>query len=67
MSTPDATPRILFAEDDPGVREALARALRFEGYDVQTASDGGEALELVGVNPPRPRGARCDDAVRRRP
>jgi two-component system, OmpR family, response regulator MprA len=52
MSTPDATPRILFAEDDPGVREALARALRFEGYDVQTASDGGEALELVGVNPP---------------
>ena len=52
MSTPDATPRILFAEDDPGVREALARALRFEGYNVETASDGGEALELVGVNPP---------------
>ena len=52
MSTPDATPRILFAEDDPGVREALARALRFEGYNVETASDGGEALQLVGVNPP---------------
>ena len=52
MSTTDAAPRILFAEDDPGVREALARALRFEGYDVQTASDGGQALELVGENPP---------------
>jgi two-component system, OmpR family, response regulator MprA len=52
MTSTDAAPRILFAEDDPGVREALARALRFEGYDVQTASDGGEALELVGENPP---------------
>jgi two-component system, OmpR family, response regulator MprA len=52
MTVTDAAPRILFAEDDPGVREALARALRFEGYDVQTASDGGEALELVGEHPP---------------
>jgi two-component system, OmpR family, response regulator MprA len=52
MSATDAAPRILFAEDDPGVREALARALRFEGYEVQTASDGGEALEYVGQNPP---------------
>jgi two-component system, OmpR family, response regulator MprA len=52
MTASDGAPRILFAEDDPGVREALARALRFEGYDVQTASDGGEALELVGENPP---------------
>jgi two-component system, OmpR family, response regulator MprA len=52
MTTSDVAPRILFAEDDPGVREALARALRFEGYDVQTAGDGGEALELVGENPP---------------
>jgi two-component system, OmpR family, response regulator MprA len=38
---------ILLAEDDPGVREALARALRFEGYDVRTARDGGEALDAV--------------------
>lgn len=52
MTTSDAAPRILFAEDDPGVREALARALRFEGYEVQTVSDGGEALESVGQNPP---------------
>jgi two-component system, OmpR family, response regulator MprA len=52
MTAIDGAPRILFAEDDPGVREALARALRFEGYDVQTASDGGEALEFVGENPP---------------
>ena len=52
MTSIDAAPRILFAEDDPGVREALARALRFEGYDVQTAGDGGEALEFVGENPP---------------
>ena len=52
MTSTDAAPRILFAEDDPGVREALARALRFEGYDVQTAKDGGEALQQVGENVP---------------
>lgn len=39
-------PTILIAEDDRRVREALDRALRLEGYDVVTASDGARALEL---------------------
>ena len=35
---------MLVVEDDPHVREAVERALRFEGYDVHTAVDGNDAL-----------------------
>jgi len=45
-------PRLLVAEDDKGVRDALDRALRFEGYDVELATDGAHALELAGQQPP---------------
>lgn len=44
--------RLLVAEDDKGVREALERALRYEGYDVTVASDGAQALELASQKPP---------------
>jgi two-component system response regulator MprA len=36
--------KLLVVEDDERVREAVARALRFEGYDVHTAIDGNDAL-----------------------
>jgi two-component system response regulator MprA len=36
--------RILVVEDDPHVRDAVARALRMEGYDVHTAVDGNDGL-----------------------
>ena len=39
--------RVLVVEDDSQVRTALARALNFEGYDVETANDGAEGLEKV--------------------
>ena len=39
--------RVLVVEDDEHVREAVARALRFEGYDVHTAVDGNDALLRV--------------------
>ncbi len=39
--------RILVVEDDPAVRDALERALKFEGYTVETARDGGIALSMV--------------------
>ncbi|MGH9225690.1 MAG: response regulator transcription factor [Acidimicrobiales bacterium] len=35
--------RLLVVEDDQGVRQALERALSFEGYDIVIASDGAEA------------------------
>ena len=36
--------KLLVVEDDAHVRVAVARALRFEGYDVHTSVDGNEAL-----------------------
>jgi two-component system response regulator MprA len=36
--------RILVVDDERPVREALERALRLEGYEVESASDGQEAL-----------------------
>ena len=38
--------RILVAEDEPGVREALVLLLSLDGHSVTEASNGKEALEL---------------------
>ena len=39
--------RILVVDDEPAVRESLRRALQLEGYEVELARDGQEALESV--------------------
>ncbi|SKA18540.1 response regulator [Consotaella salsifontis] len=39
--------RILVAEDDPGVRLLVTRALMMEGHAVVAAEDGEAALELL--------------------
>jgi two-component system, OmpR family, response regulator MprA len=39
--------RLLVIEDDRGVRQALERALTFEGYEVSSADDGSEGLAKV--------------------
>ena len=43
---------ILVVDDDPKIRSVLSRGLRFEGYDVQLAADGLEALRLARADPP---------------
>jgi len=40
-------PRILLVEDDQLSREALAYILRVEGFGVETAENGRDALELL--------------------
>jgi two-component system, OmpR family, response regulator MprA len=44
--------RILVVDDEPSVRDALDRALRMDGYRVQLAADGAEALERLADSPP---------------
>ena len=44
MSARSSNAKILIAEDDRAAREALARALSLEGYEVETVDDGEEAL-----------------------
>jgi two-component system, OmpR family, response regulator MprA len=39
---------ILVVDDDPALRQALTRILTFEGYQVEVAPTGHDALELVG-------------------
>lgn len=43
--------RVLVVDDDPGVRTSVAAALRREGYTVELASDGMEALDRLGAGP----------------
>lgn len=45
---------ILLVEDDDDIRDSLADLLRCEGYDVEQARDGAEALEVLkfGNRPP---------------
>jgi two-component system, OmpR family, response regulator MprA len=42
---------ILVVDDDPKIRSVLGRGLRFEGYDVEIAASGQEALQLARDTP----------------
>jgi two-component system response regulator MprA len=46
------TGTLLVVDDEPALRETLARALTAEGYAVETAVDGVEAIERVSASEP---------------
>jgi two-component system response regulator MprA len=46
------TMRILVVDDDRAVREALGRALRQEGYEVEAAGNGDQALQQMEERAP---------------
>lgn len=54
----DAKGRILLVDDEDAIRKVAARMLRHSGYEVETAKDGQEAVEMVRANP-----ERCDVVV----
>src|SRR3984893_11511513 len=46
--------RVLVVDDDSALREALRRALSLEGYEVELAADGAEALPFFRDERPPP-------------
>ena len=44
--------KILVVDDDQAVRESLRRSLTFNGYTVELAGDGIEAVERLDANRP---------------
>jgi two-component system response regulator MprA len=46
--------RILVVDDERAVRESLRRALELEGYEIELAGDGSEALSTLGRDEPQP-------------
>jgi two-component system, OmpR family, response regulator MprA len=44
--------QLLVVDDEPAVRDSLDRALRLEGYQVELAADGAEALKMLDGDSP---------------
>jgi two-component system response regulator MprA len=42
--------KILIVDDERAVRDSLQRALELEGYEIELAADGREALDRLGAN-----------------
>lgn len=47
-----ASGRILVVDDDESILDFVREALEDEGFEVVTATDGAEALELAAARPP---------------
>lgn len=53
MPEPAVTPTILVVDDDRAILEIVTDVLQYEGYEVETAVDGAQALAAVEQSPPR--------------
>ena len=49
-SEDETRPSILVVDDEPGIRAALSRVFRRDGYRVLSASSGSAALELLALH-----------------
>jgi DNA-binding response OmpR family regulator len=48
---PAETPRVLIVDDEPGVRAVFEKTLASEGYLLETAADGREAINKLNGDP----------------
>jgi two-component system, OmpR family, response regulator len=48
----NTAPRVLVVDDEPAIVDAVATSLRYEGFEVDVAVTGREALTLAQENPP---------------
>ena len=46
MASTDSPARVLVVDDERSIVELVATALRYEGFEVETAANGREALAL---------------------
>jgi CheY-like chemotaxis protein len=53
MSSTQSKPTVLIVDDDPQIRRMLVEVLSLEGYPVETAADGREALEKLAASESR--------------
>jgi CheY-like chemotaxis protein len=51
-SIPERGKHILVVDDSPSVRRVVSNMLKQHGWEVQTARDGVEALEMIGYETP---------------
>ena len=42
--------RLLVVEDEKALCESIAKGLRLDGYEVDTAFDGEEAMEIISTD-----------------
>jgi two-component system, OmpR family, response regulator len=50
--TKDNAPRVLVVDDEPSIVDAVATSLRYEGFEVDVAVTGRDALSLAQDDPP---------------
>ncbi len=52
MAKKGSKPRLLVVEDDPALAKVLQMRLQIEGFEVEVAGDGAEAMTMIGKQRP---------------